>query len=434
MTQTTYTDNVMVDGSQDIQQLRVQGHGTQNQPLQTWENNAAGVQAQVTSDGRVEVGDFNLTTPNALLEVHRAEGSLAKPKRGLHLLGQVNDLLSTPVQWLMGELELKGSTAISALHTALRIRASNLNTGTPAAGAELRGGDIEVINEATPGTAPLPKVTGLQVGVTNKLNKTITDAIGLKVKLNNAGTISNPYAIYAEGPGIAHFEDYVDLKSRMVAAPPGPNTGLLRLYPNAVDGKLYGIYENRPAVQVGGSGSGGLALLATHGPIASPTAQIDIISIPQNYTHLKIMMLARNDQSGYVHNAVLRPNNDVTAANYLNEYLVARAATLTPGEIIQYPPPTNGMFLIWAQTGTSSPANSFAASEITLFNYSVTGKTRNLAGMLSNYMGDPTNGKMAVAAYSAVWTDTANAITSLTFAPQGGQFAAGTTIRIYGVA
>src|SRR4030095_218350 len=113
MTQTTFTDNVLVDGSQDIKQLRVQGHTTQNQPLQTWEDSAGTALAQVTGDGRVQAGDdVGLPSPDALIEAHRLETSTAKPKRGFHSLGRVSGTLATLVQWMVGELELRGSTAI----------------------------------------------------------------------------------------------------------------------------------------------------------------------------------------------------------------------------------------------------------------------------------------------------------------------------------
>ena len=121
MTQTTFTDNVLVDGSQDIKQLRVQGHTTQLQPVQTWEDSAGGTLAQLTGDGRLIVGDD--VTPESLVEAHRLETSTSKPKRGLHSLGQVSGTLATLVQWIVGELELRGSAAIDALHTTLRIRA-----------------------------------------------------------------------------------------------------------------------------------------------------------------------------------------------------------------------------------------------------------------------------------------------------------------------
>ena len=256
MAQTTYNDNVLIDGSQDIQQLRVQAHTTQNQPLQTWETSAGVVQSQITGDGRVIAGDdLGVATPDALLEAHRAEASTTRPRRGIHSLGQISGTLNSLLQWMVAELEVRGATAMDALHTGFRVRASNLNTGTPTANAELRGADVEVIQDATAASAALPRATGLQVGVTNAVGKTITNAAALRLKLNNAGTITNPYSIYAEGPGVAHFEDYLEIK-RPAAVPGTPATDFMRLYPKS-DGKLYAKNWSGTEVELGGGAGGG---------------------------------------------------------------------------------------------------------------------------------------------------------------------------------
>lgn len=237
MTQ-TFTDNVLIDGSQDVDQLRVQGHSTQTQSLQTWETSAALVLAEMTGDGRLVLGDdLGAATPDSLVEVHRSETSSTKPKRGIHALGRISNVLTEIAQWVVHEVEIRGANPLSALQTALRVRAVNMNTGTPTAGGEIRAADVEVINDAAAGSAALPKATALQVGVTNAAGKTITQATGLYVKMNNAGTITTPYAIYTEGAGIVHFDDYVEVK-RPSAVPGTPSTNYMRLYPKA-DGKLY---------------------------------------------------------------------------------------------------------------------------------------------------------------------------------------------------
>jgi hypothetical protein len=145
MTQTTFTDNVLIDGSQDIKQLRVQGHTTQTQPLQTWEDSAGSTLAQVTGDGRLEIGD-NLVTPDALLEAHRDSASSSKPKRGFNSLGKVTNLLTDVITWAVTELELLGSAGVSGLQTALRAKLTHNNTGTSTS-AELRAGDFEALNK-----------------------------------------------------------------------------------------------------------------------------------------------------------------------------------------------------------------------------------------------------------------------------------------------
>jgi len=273
---------------QDIQQLRVQGHTTQNQPLQTWENSSGNALGQVTGDGNLIVGsttintqmtkdgrmiagdDLGVSTPDALLEVHRAETSSTRPTRGVHSLGQLTGALTNLVQWMVGELELRGSSAINALHTALRIRASNLNTGTPGSNAELRGADVEVINEVGAGSGALPKATGIQASVTNSAGKTITDAAALRLKVNNAGTITNSYSIYAEGPGVVHFEDFIEIK-RPIVVPGTPPTDFVRLY-SKTDGKLYAKNWSGVETELGSSGTGATIPTGSVIPFAGITA------------------------------------------------------------------------------------------------------------------------------------------------------------------
>jgi hypothetical protein len=49
-----------VDGREDTTQLRVQGHSTQTEPLQTWEDSSGEVQSEVTGEGRLRAGDVEL--------------------------------------------------------------------------------------------------------------------------------------------------------------------------------------------------------------------------------------------------------------------------------------------------------------------------------------------------------------------------------------
>lgn len=237
MTQ-TFNDNVVIEGSQDIDQLRVQGHTTQTQSLQTWENSASSVLAEMTSDGRLILGDdVGGSSPDSLIEAHRNDTSPNQPKRAFHALGRISNALTEIAQWIVQELEIRGTAPLSALQTALRIRATNMNTGTPTIGGEIRAADIEVINDITAGNAALPKATALQLGVTNALGKTITQATGLHIKMSNEGTITTPYAIYTEGTGAIHLEDYIEIKSPL-SSPTTPPTNYIRVYPKP-DGKLY---------------------------------------------------------------------------------------------------------------------------------------------------------------------------------------------------
>jgi hypothetical protein len=242
MTQTNYDDNVVITGSRDIDQLKVKGNGTQTNPLQSWENSAGVVQAQVKADGRFQVSDTNLAPDinrDSLIEAHRSQTSTARPKRGLHSLGQVADTLDSIVQWIVQELELFGSNGVKALHMALRVKLTNSNIGIAPgnnAGSDLRAGDFEVINNGGSVGSPIDTVTGIQTAITNNSGAVVNTAYGLRVKLNNPGTITNPYALYTD-QGIVHFGDSVEVQIPLTS-PGTPPTDIVRLYPKA-DGKLY---------------------------------------------------------------------------------------------------------------------------------------------------------------------------------------------------
>lgn len=250
-----FTQDVLIDGSQDTEQLRVQGHTTQNDALQTWENSSGGVLAQVSGDGRVQVGDdLGMATPDSLVEAHRDSPSTTKPKRGFHSLGRITDTLNAVVAWAVAELELLGTAGISALHSALRVKLTNSNNGTMTSGADLRAGDFEVVNGG--GSSPVAKLTAVQAVVTNNSGAAVTDAVGVKVTINNAGTITNPYAIHTDPGGIVHLGDTLEIQ-RPTAVPGTPSTDLIRIYPKS-DGKIYA--KNWSGVEfdlTGGGGSGG---------------------------------------------------------------------------------------------------------------------------------------------------------------------------------
>lgn len=287
MTQ-TFVDNVLIDGAQDTDQLRVQGHSTQTQSLQTWETSAATLLAEMTGDGRLVLGDdLGTATPDSLIEAHRSDTSITKPKRGFHALGQISNTLTEITQWVVQEIEIRGANPLSALHTALRVRATNMNTGTPASGGEIRAADIEAINDTAAGNVALPMATALQVGVTNAVGKTITRATGLHVQMNNSGTITTPYAIFTEGDGVTHLDDYLGMK-RPAAMPGTPVTDYLRIYSKA-DGKLYaknwlGIEYDLTGV---GGGSASVAPSLVNGRLtltsATPVTTSDVIGATTLY-------------------------------------------------------------------------------------------------------------------------------------------------------
>src|SRR4051794_10759139 len=108
MTQ-TFNEQVEVLGSADAIQLKVKGHSTQNQPLQSWQDNAGNVGGEVTGNKRLQFGNEAAgTTDGAIMEVnHAISGSTLTPVTGgWHSLGRITGALVSVVTWVIHELRL----------------------------------------------------------------------------------------------------------------------------------------------------------------------------------------------------------------------------------------------------------------------------------------------------------------------------------------
>src|SRR5258708_26855429 len=116
MTVAQFTDSVEVLGSQDAIQLKVKAHSTQNQPLQSWQDNSGAIQGELTGNGRLQIGNEAAgATDGALIEAnHNISGSSLSPvSGGWHTLGRVTGALSSAVTWVMHELRLQGTGSLN---------------------------------------------------------------------------------------------------------------------------------------------------------------------------------------------------------------------------------------------------------------------------------------------------------------------------------
>jgi hypothetical protein len=193
----SFDEAIEIIGDDDVTQLTVKGADPQTNPLQSWQTHDDTERARLTSDGRFQIGSFDsgmMATDDALIEAHRHEDDTAKPKRGFHLLGTLKGTLDTLVAWIVHELVLKGTSGISTLHTALRVRLRNEATGTMGGSAELRGVDIEALNG---GANAVPTLTGLRVSTGNTTALTDGTLYGIKVELTNPP--DEAYALHTDG-------------------------------------------------------------------------------------------------------------------------------------------------------------------------------------------------------------------------------------------
>ncbi len=238
------------------------GSGTLGALAQDWVDDNEDLRIRFTEDGQIQVGDFDagvLSTADSLIEAHRAEGS-SLPQRGLHTLGKIAGAVSTAISWVVGELELVGTAAISSIHSAVRGRVTHSSTGDSST-AELRAGDFETINQSGTSGTPVGTGVGVQATVDNQQNAHLTKASGIVSKIQNAtgadietavgfdvgvpvndGTIdtliglnipdmtegTENYAIRT-GEGVVSLGDVLDVPV-VTTSPAAPASGKLRVY------------------------------------------------------------------------------------------------------------------------------------------------------------------------------------------------------------
>jgi len=180
-------DNLVVDGTADETQVKVQGHSTQTAPLQAWEDSSGDALAKVTGDGRLQVGSFDaqgaMATDDSLIEAYRDKADGAKPKRGLHVAGELEDDASNAVAWSVHELTLSGASTTTGKATALSAKVSTVD-------------------------ADIDTAVGLEVAVDIEGAGSIDEAVGLEVLDINQG--ADNYAIRT-GAGKVQFGDAVGI-------------------------------------------------------------------------------------------------------------------------------------------------------------------------------------------------------------------------------
>jgi hypothetical protein len=150
---------------------------------------------------------------------------------------------------------------------------------------------------------------------------------------------------------------------------------------------------------------------------AGGTSSISFTSIPSTYTHLQIRTLAlcsSNDLTG----AVMRFNSD-TGNNYSAHWLRGNGSATSSGNSVS-------IDYVVANFGAS---NTFPTpSVIDILDYANTNKNKTTR----TNTGADLNGSGNVWFFSGLWTNT-NAITSITIAPNSGNFNQYSSFALYGI-
>lgn len=272
-------DNLTVNGDSDETQVTVKGHSTQNEALQSWQDNAGNTLAEVTGDGRVQVGDEPpMGTPDAMLEVHRDATSTAKPKRGIATNGEIQDATDDSIAWSASEVMLSG--------------------------------DNTDVNRAS----------GLRVGASKVGNGTLDEAVGLEVNDITGGT--DNYAIRT-GQGAVRVGETLELDEQTTA--PAKKAGAVPIYAKS-DGKLYTKDAAGNEQELGSGGSGGSSATVTteevviskeifNQVLTVDSAVFSDIVIPSGYDDIELICHLVKDTTANA-NISITFNDDTNTANY----------------------------------------------------------------------------------------------------------------------
>jgi len=159
--------------------------------------------------------------------------------------------------------------------------------------------------------------------------------------------------------------------------------------------------------------------------LAADAANVDITSIPASYSNLLLEIHNRTTQAVAAATWILRFNGD-SGNNYDLQYIQVNNTTVT-GAI------TTGTSSIsfFVCTGSSSSANKFGSTVISIPNYASTTNFKNMT--IHSY----THNVGATDAFNRVgggeWNST-SAINQITCTPASGNFAAGSRFSLYGLA
>lgn len=262
-----FTDAVQIDGSEDEVQLRVQGHTSQNESLQQWQDSANVVLAQLAADGRFQNGDISGGVSGALIEANK-QTSLPSTdvKQGIQSRGEIRGQILDSLAWIVQELELLGSGGVESVQAAIRARIEHSNSGN-STNAELRAGDFEASNQSGSGAQRVGKITGVAGAASNQENAFTQDAVGIEGTVNNAiggdvaeasvlraksptnaGTITKLTGLEIEdidagienfairtGKGVNQFGDSLEL-AELSVSPSFPSSGFTQVYAKSGDG------------------------------------------------------------------------------------------------------------------------------------------------------------------------------------------------------
>jgi hypothetical protein len=156
--------------------------------------------------------------------------------------------------------------------------------------------------------------------------------------------------------------------------------------------------------------------------LGSAQSTIDFTSIPQDYSHLQIRGIARdNTASTSTVDFRIRLNND-SATNYTRHLLYGSGSSATGSGV------TGSNYIAGLAAQGASTTNVFAGNVIDILDYTNTNKNTTLRTIL----GVDLNGSGDILLNSGVWLNT-SAVSRITLSSIFGSFAQYSSFALYGI-
>jgi hypothetical protein len=155
-------------------------------------------------------------------------------------------------------------------------------------------------------------------------------------------------------------------------------------------------------------------------------ASISFTSIPSTFKHLQIRWIGRSTLIGQDRIAQKIQFNSDTGANYSHHQLFGDGASAAASETANASYIISGLSEL---TAADAPANTFGVGIIDVLDYANVSKYKTVRA-LTGQDQNSTSGRIFLA--SGNWRNTA-AITSITLAPENGNYVQYSSIALYGI-
>jgi hypothetical protein len=165
--------------------------------------------------------------------------------------------------------------------------------------------------------------------------------------------------------------------------------------------------------------------------LTSTTPSVTFSTIPQTYTDLKVLLSCRSSGADGSVNSRLTFNGQTGA--YYESLFYAIMNNAQAGQAERH---AAFQYLTWTGggTGANASANVFGNSEVYVFNYTSTG-VKAVSSDAARGSNSSASGDNWLMLDGAFWNpNTTGPITSLTFTSEVGDYVAGSTFYLYGIA